>query len=87
MAATAPLEITELARSSAAVSERALAALPPPKATQELLNNFADQILDVRADTLAFYKIAPRRFNSSILCMTSMPRRKSLPLTEFCKPL
>jgi hypothetical protein len=68
MAATAPLEITELARSSAAVSERALAALPPPKATQELLNNFADQILDVRADTLAFYKIAvldARRANSA----------------------
>jgi hypothetical protein len=58
MAASAPLEISELARSSAAVSERALAAVPPLEASEELLENFADRILDLQADTLALYKVA-----------------------------
>jgi len=58
MAASAPIEITELARSSAAVSDRARAAVPPPKASEEALSAFPDIILDLRADTLAFYKVA-----------------------------
>jgi hypothetical protein len=58
MAASAPSEITELARSSAAVSERARQAIPPVRPSEEALSVFRDAILDIHADALAFYKIA-----------------------------
>jgi hypothetical protein len=58
MAASAPSEIAELVRASEAVNERTWAAIPSGQPDEETLNDFADKLLDLRADMLALYKMA-----------------------------
>lgn len=57
MALSAVEEIKEVGQSSLEATQRAAQTIPE-KPSEEALSRFRDIILDLRADTLAFYKFA-----------------------------